>query len=204
MNKKIFIISLIFLINCFDYEEKIYLEPDLSGRVYLEYTIPINKKTGNSLISFLPATKEKFLEIYNVNILSFDSEDLEPTLSFKYKKVKVEYSFKKITELEKKIYGNNSINKYGNTIYIQRRFKIVLFKKLDNKFYNFFYNYTIQKFKNRNLKFFIIIPKHFDIITNMGNLPLPGVLNFQLPLEKTFESNNEILWNITIKINPTP
>ncbi|GIX42144.1 MAG: hypothetical protein KatS3mg129_1877 [Leptospiraceae bacterium] len=201
----IYLFFILFLTNCFEYEEKIFLSPNLSGKVSLEYIIPINKSTENSLIGFLPSTKESFEERYNVKTILFEQEKIKPLIAnLEYRKIKVEFFYNNILELQDKIYGITDIVKFGNTIIIKRTFKNVQFKKLDNRVFNFFYDFIYQKFKDRILKFTIYVPSHFDIISNAGNLPLPGVLFFQFPLERTFELNKDWIWTITIKINPVP
>jgi hypothetical protein len=203
---RFWMIFLLFLFTfCFEYEEKIYLTPNLDGKITLDYITPINKTTGNSLISFLPSNKKAFEEKYNVKVILFKEEDVKPIIpNFIYKKVHVEYFFKNILEIEDKIYGINSIEKFGNTIIIKRIFKNVHYKKIDHRIYNFFYDFLYQKFKDRLLKFSLSVPKHFDLISNLGNLPLPGELNYQIPIETTFDLNKELIWIITIKINQAP
>jgi hypothetical protein len=196
---------ILFLTQCFEYNEKIYIYPNLTGKVALEYKIPINDLTGNSLIGFLPSKKERFEEIYQVKTQLFEVEDVLPIISsFPYKKVKLEFSYNSVTELRNKIYGMTEINKIGNTITIIRTFKYLQYKKIDNPIFNFFYDFIYDKIKDGVLNFSLYAPSYFDIITNTGNLPLPGTINFQFPLTKMFELNKEFIWIISIKVNPTP
>ena len=196
---------ILFLTQCFEYDEKIYIYPNLTGKVTLEYKIPINNLTGNSLIGFLPSKKERFEEFYQVKTQYFEVEDVLPIISnFPYKKIKLEFSYNNITELENKIYGMTEINIIGNTIIIKRTFKYLQYKKLDNPIFNFFYDFIYDKIKYGVLNFYLYVPAYYDIITNTGNLPLPGTINFQFPLTKMFELNKEFIWVITIKVNPIP
>ena len=206
MRKKFYIFFVVlFFTQCFEYNEKIYIYPNLTGKVALEYKIPINDLTGNSLISFLPSKKEKFEEIYQIKTQLFEVENVLPIISnFPYKKIKLEFSYNNITELENKIYGITEISKIGNTIIIKRTFKYLQYKKMDHPIYNFFYEFIYDKIKDGMLNFSIYVPAYFDIITNTGNLPLPGTINLQFPLDKLFELNKEFIWVITIKVNPTP
>jgi hypothetical protein len=75
---------------------------------------------------------------------------------------------------------------------------------MDNPIFNFFYDFIYDKIKDGVLNFSLYAPSYFDIITNTGNLPLPGTINFQFPLTKMFELNKEFIWIISIKVNPTP
>lgn len=204
--KKYFILLFILIFSfCFEYEEKIYLNPNLAGRVILEYVIPIDKKSGVSLISFFPESQEKFKNKYNVEILSFKEESVSPLIpNLNYKKIKIEFKFNNIIDLEKKLIGENYITINGNRVFIQRKFKVPRYKKIENKIYNYFYKIVYDSYKAKNLKFSLNTPTHFDVITNLGNLPLPGIVYNQISLDKILESNNEIVWNITIKINPNP
>ncbi len=205
--KKYYILFFIFILNsCFEYEEKILLNSDLTGKVSLEYIIPVDKKSGASLISFFSESEQKFkTQNKNIEVLSFTEESIKPLVpNLNYKKIKVEFLFNNISDLEKMLIGENSISVIGNKIFIQRKLKVPKYRKVDNKIYNYFYKMIYNSYKGRNLKFSLNTPQYFDVISNLGNLPLPGIVNYQITLDRILETNNDIIWNITIKVNPNP
>lgn len=206
LSKYIFLLSIFLFPHCFEYEEKIILNSNLSGKVILDYVIPVDRKSGTSLISFFPESEQKFKDRYNfVEVLSFTEENTKPLVqNLNYKRIIVEFLFNNISDLENILIGENTISIIGNKILIQRKLKVPKYKKLDNKFYNYFYKIIYNSYKGRNLKFSLNAPNYFDVISNLGTLPVPGIMNYQITLDRILETNNEIIWNISIKINPSP
>ncbi len=200
---QISIFFLIFFVYCYDYSEEIFFYPDFSGIIQLKYTVPISKKDQKSYFHFLPSTKEDFVTYFqrepakfNFSFISLEHYDLGT--------VEAEIRFRTLEELKNKLIGMYQIIQIKDTLVIRRNFKSVENRNLQSKMYAYFYEFIFQYLKGKNLKFFIKIPKHYNITSNLGDLPYPGILVFTYPLEKTLESKSNLEWIIMIKANPFP
>ncbi|MCS7205364.1 MAG: hypothetical protein NZ853_06685 [Leptospiraceae bacterium] len=203
--KKSFIVFFLVIFSCFEYSETLILYPNLSGRVQIEYKVPISKQTGKSLIYFLPVIKSEYEKIYDIKLSNFMVQDTEAlSENFIYKQVNLEYEFRYIMDLEKRLYGLENIVRNKNEFHLYRTFPTAANYNSQDQIFSWVYNFIYEKFANRSLKFKILVPTHFSIVSNLGNLPAPGVLNFHFPLERTLDSKNPTTWYVTITLNPIP
>lgn len=197
------IFFLIFFLYCYEYSEEIVLYSDFSGLIQLKYSVPISKKDHKSYFSFLPSTREDFVAYFeteptkfNFSFISKDNYDLGI--------IEAEIQFRRIEDFKNKLIGMYDVIQIGNSLVLKRNFKSIENLALQNKLYHYFYEFFFHYVKGKNLSFFIKIPKHFNLTSNLGDLPYPGVLVFIYPLERTMESKSNVEWVITIKSNPFP
>ncbi|MFN3604998.1 MAG: hypothetical protein ACK4UJ_09840 [Leptonema sp. (in: bacteria)] len=203
LNKVFFTITFFLFLYCYDYQEEIILNPDFSGKVFLKYTIPVSKRNQKSYINFLPYLREDFVEFFKIEPIEFSSK-LEEGENFDLGFIEATIHFKSLQTLENKLIGLQSIFQVGDTLVLKRKIKNITNLPLENKFYVYFYNLFLDFLKGKSLKFVIRIPKHYNITSNFGGLPYPGILVFQYPLEKTLEPAPSLLWVVSIKSNPFP
>lgn len=201
--RKAYLVFFIIFLYCYEYEEEVIFYSDFSGKIILKYRVPISKKTKKSYIYFLPSTKEDFKGFYEIEPIKFNFHS-QANSYYDFGNIEVEFDFKNLQSFENKLLGLQNVIKIGDTLIIKRKLASITNRSLENKLYSYFYEIFYQSVKGKNLKFTIKTPKHYNLTSNFGNLPYPGVLVFQYSLEKTLEPKNTFLWLITIKANPFP
>lgn len=55
------LLLVLFFVGCFEYEETILFRKLSSGTVEIAYTVPLKKDSNDSLIKFLPTSKEEII-----------------------------------------------------------------------------------------------------------------------------------------------
>ena len=145
--RNFFILSILLFIfgNCFEYEENIYLKKGFTGYLEVNYTVPVNQRTGASVLKFLPLNQEdienkinkgifgKTLKIRDYSMRFLEKEEISISSYFQ-KKAKVSYKvdFTEISSLDGILLGNLFVKRRGNSIFIKREFKSVM-KPLDQE-----------------------------------------------------------------------
>ena len=203
-------ICLLFVVGCFDYEETISFNADFSGVIEFRYTVPVDRKTGRSLLAFLPARRDDLKNRYinrmkDADISDFKVEQLagEP---FGQAKVSYKIRFDEVKEIEWYLPGETQVYRVANNLRIYR-----LFPGLSSmndgrqiRFYRMVYRSVLEQLNGRMMKFSIHCPWYFDLSSNQGTLPSPGVVYFGFPVDRTVLQQKETVWNIEIKANPSP
>jgi hypothetical protein len=200
---------------CFDYEEKIVFNGDYSGSVHIAYTIPVYDNQERSIISFLPASlpdiRRKFESAGDVKItvadysyrrLPIDEKDRH----FPHKAV-IHYrlDFERPEALKFILIGNTTVSVQGEFLNLKRTFPVN--RPLEAKTSQLVKNFegkAIETFTGKSLKFTIIFPWYYDLVTNYGTILRPGVHLHQIPLESTYNARGAIVWNIRLKANRIP
>lgn len=201
--KLAYLIFFIIFLYCYEYEEEVIFNPDYSGKVFLKYKVPISKKNQKSYIYFLPSSKEDFIKFYSVEPVKFEFHYQKDSY-YDLGNIVVEFDFKNLQSFENKLLGLQNVIQFGDTLILKRKLASITNRSLENKLYSYFYEIFYQSLKGKSLKFTIKTPKHYNLTSNLGNLPYPGILVFQYSLERTLEPKNTFLWIVTIKANPFP
>jgi hypothetical protein len=203
---------LFFMGNCFEYEENIYLKKGFSGYLEVNYTVPVNQRTGFSVLKFLPLNQEdienkinkgifgKTLKIrdYSIRILEKDEISIS---SYFQKKAKVSYKvdFTEIASLDGILLGNLFVKRRGNSIFIKREFKSVTQplgqessageKKIRAE--------TLRLLGDGYVQFRIFFPQSSECKSNLGEINL-GLLSYKFPLNETIEKAGIKIWDFSI------
>lgn len=202
----------VFFQGCFEYEETIYFKKGFGGYVELSYLVPLNPRTGNSVLKFLPVTQEeienrmnkglfgKSLKIRDFSIKTIDKEDLQPNEYFS-KKARVSYKidFTDLSSLDGILLGNLFIKKKGSTIFLKREFKTILKTPDANS------SMGEKKIRSETLRllgdgfvlFRVIFPSSSECRSNLGEIGL-GTLSYRLPLVETIEKAGNKIWDYSI------
>ena len=212
VNGALFLLIIILTLNCFDYEEILVFSPDFSGYVDIKYDVPIYEDADRSLLSFLPVEeykiKEKYarfleskefeIENFTFNRMKTDKNEFRGIVSYRV-------HFSDPRNLEYILIGKNKIQKQGGRLYFQRSFLSTASPDEDaSRLSNNLYARVLQSFNNRNISFRIVFPWYYDLVTNLGSFTRPGIHNYGLSLEQTFNTSKPVIWNIEIKANPLP
>lgn len=201
---------MLLLSGCFEYEEKIVFRGDFSGMIEFHYSVPVDEETGRSLIAFLPSRLEDLRSRYagkgiKPDIQEFTSERIhaEP---FEQAKVSYRIRFHEAKELEKHLPGETQIFQGGGSLRLYRSFPGLESgtEGRQIRVYRMVYRSLLEKLKGKTMKFSIACPWYFDLSSNQGTLPSPGVVYFSFPLDRTMLQPKETLWSVEIKANPSP
>lgn len=209
--------SLLFLIlffftNCFEYEEIITFKRGFSGVVEIHYTVPINPRTGKSVIKFLPIHQEEIenrlnkglfgktvkISDYSLRILEKDEFPANP---YFLRKAKVTYKmiFTDIASLDGLLMGNLFTKRRGNTLLVKREFRMVD-KPLDlnsSSGEKKIRSETIRLLGEGYVQFRVFFPQSSECRSNLGEMGL-GYLNYKLPLTETIEKSGNKIWDYSI------
>jgi hypothetical protein len=206
------IFILFFILNCFEYEENIYFKKGFSGYVDISYSVPINQRTGDSIIKFLPINQDdiekrinkglfsKSVKIRDFSISIIEKEDL-PGISYFQKKAKVNYrvDFIDISTLDGVLLGNLFVKKRGNSIYIKREFRTVL-KNADQESSSGekkIRSETHRLLGDGYVHFKVHFPQSSECKSNQGEIGL-GILSYKFPLVETVEKAGNKIWDYSI------
>lgn len=205
-----------FLAGCFDYNEKIVIMPDFSGYVDIEYQVPVNPETGRSLISFLPVSESEVVERYSglfrgkeiqveeyrkEDVAEEEAGDLFPTQV----RVRFRVRFSEPEDLENILVGNTNVYRRANRLHIQRIFPTA--RSIPESAGSVIRRYrglSFQAFSGKKMKFSLVYPWYYDMLTNHGSITRPGLNYYVLPLENTMKSGESIFWNVELRANPRP
>ncbi|MCB1166964.1 MAG: hypothetical protein KDK33_12460 [Leptospiraceae bacterium] len=205
---------LLFLPQCFEYEEDLHLAPNYGGYVDYKYKVPLQERSGKSLIAFLPATKENVIQKYGIDpddkeliLEDFASEEVyETDTRFPRKKVvRFRIRFKRPELLEKLLIGQTSVYYLDQRLVIQRGFPTSGgLQENSGRIATNFHKYVEDSLKSRALKLSVSAPWYYNVYANVGATAGPGRIYYNLPLEATVNRPNPSLWRIEIKANPMP
>jgi hypothetical protein len=198
------------LAGCFEYEEKVIFHRDFSGIIEFHYTVPVDDETGKSLIAFLPSRMMDLEHRYShrtekPQVQDFIAERL-PGEPFELAKVSYRIRFRSVKELETYLPGDLQVFQGAGTVRLYRSFP-GLESGTEGKqirIYRMAYRTILEKFKGRVMKFTIVCPWYFDLSSNQGTLPAPGMVYYAFPLDRTMLQPKETLWTVEIRANPSP
>ncbi|PKL30503.1 MAG: hypothetical protein CVV45_17180 [Spirochaetae bacterium HGW-Spirochaetae-10] len=200
----------LMLASCFEYEEKIVFHRDFSGVIEFNYMVPIDEETGKSLIAFLPSQLADVKSRYNhlpvkPELQDFVAERI-PGEPFQQAKVSYRIRFREVKELETYLPGDTQIFQGAGTLRLYRSFPGLESgtEGRQIRVYRMAYRTILEQLKGRTMKFTIVCPWYFDLSSNQGTLPSPGVVYFAFPLDRTMLQPKETLWSVEIKANPSP
>jgi hypothetical protein len=205
------VIFFVFISTCFNYQDSIYLNEDLSGKINIQYSIPL-KKLGNnkykSLITKLPYLDEKINQVYTddeFNIVKMkkkvytrdEYEKINPVKStnsdFKKLKNKINYYgnvdlqilFKNWQDLQKIIPGKITIKKTENGFHFQRRIKGgKLKKRYESSGEKKIHKYSKDFFRGKTFQLNFSSPKGYKITKNNCHKLDDNICNWIFPLEE--------------------
>lgn len=207
------LLSIFFtFIGCFEYEETLSINPNLSGTLEVTYVVPTKRKSDESLIKFLPTRKEEILNRLNKGFFyksltlkdytfqKMESSEAEPGAFREKAKVSYKLEFTDISQLESILVGNVQIKKEkANTIYIKREFPSITKspesllmdgeKKLLSE--------TLRLLRGSAMLFKVNFPITSVCYTNRGEQSL-GKLTYRLPLADTIEKSGNKSWDYRI------
>lgn len=205
-------------LSCFDYEERIVLAPNFSGYVDIEYTVPIYNSEDRSLVEFLPAdqakVERKYERLINEKRVSIDNftrtiqpatgqeEAFQRTATVKYR-----IQFLNAQDLETILIGKTTVVQRGGRLQILRSFPVGASLPVNSgRISRRLHELTLKTLHRRSMKFTILYPWYYDLLTNHGSIVKPGFEFFQLPLETTMQGGGpgSIVWSIDFKANLEP
>ncbi len=212
--KAIFLFSILFLLNaCFEYEETINFKKGFSGFVEITYTVPLNHKSDNSVIKFLPIYEEdinrrinkgifsKNLKIKDYSLKYLEKNEKETNPLFQ-KKARVNYKieFNDLSTLDGVLLGSLFVKKKSsNSISIKREFKSVL-KPIDQTSTTGekkIISESTRLLGDGYISFRVNYPLASECRSNKGELSL-GSLFYKIPLVDTIEKPGPQSWDYTI------
>ncbi len=207
-----YLFPILFLFyGCFEYEETLLFRKANSGTIEIAYTVPLKKDSSESLIRFLPTSKEDILSKLkkkaNINIVirDFTFRELEKneiTDPYFKRKAKVSYKidFEDPSELEGVLLGSFSLKAKSKTVTIKREFPNLT----DNG--NFEANVgerkiiseTTRLLRDGRIQFRVLFPKDSECSSNRGSVGL-GNLVYQIPLQDSLENPDSKNWEFRIR-----
>ncbi|TGJ98865.1 hypothetical protein EHQ53_11290 [Leptospira langatensis] len=200
------------LVGCFEYEETLTINPNLSGTLEVSYVVPTKRKSDESLIKFLPTRKEEILNRLNKGFFfkslvlkdytfqKMEIPEAEPGAFREKAKVSYKLEFTDVSQLESILLGNVQIKKEkANTIYIKREFPSIS-KSLDSvqgDGEKKLLGETLRLIRGNSLLFKVNFPITSVCYTNRGEQSL-GKLAYRLPLADTIEKFGNKSWDYRI------
>ncbi|TGK07869.1 hypothetical protein EHO59_07175 [Leptospira semungkisensis] len=200
------------LVGCFEYEETLTINPNLSGTLEVTYVVPTKRKSDESLIKFLPTRKEEILNRLNKGFFfkslvlkdytyqKMESPEAEPGAFREKAKVSYKLEFTDISQLESILLGNVQIKKEKvNTIYIKREFPSITksLESVQGDGEKKLLGETLRLIKGNALVFKVNFPITSVCYTNRGEQSL-GKLAYRLPLADTIEKFGNKSWDYRI------
>ncbi|TGL61470.1 LIC11874 family lipoprotein [Leptospira sarikeiensis] len=210
---KKFLICFSFLFfGCFEYEETLNINANLSGTLEITYVVPTKRKSDESLIKFLPTRKEeiqnrlnkgffyKSLVLKDYTFQKLETSEAEPGAFREKARVSYKLEFTDISQLENILIGNVQIKKEkANTIYIKREFpsisKSLESMQMDGE--KKLMSETLRLIRGNALNFKVNFPITSVCYTNRGEQGL-GRLAYRLPLADTVEKFGNKSWDYRI------
>lgn len=127
------LVLILFFVGCFEYEETILFRKLSSGTVEIAYTVPLKRDSSDSLIKFLPTSKEEIINSVkkksnnNLQVRDFTFRELEKSettdMYFKRKgKVSYKLDFEDPLHLEGVLIGTFSIKSKPRSLTVKRDF----------------------------------------------------------------------------------
>lgn len=202
---------LLFFFGCFEYEETILFRKQSSGTVEIAYTVPLKKDSNDSLIKFLPTSKEEIItgvkkkSNNNLQVRDFTFRELEKSettdMYFKRKgKVSYKLDFEDPIHLEGVLIGTFSIKSKPRSLVVKRDFPNLT----DNTVVDTgagekkIISETSRLLREGRIQFKVLFPKDSECSSNRGFIGL-GNLTYQIPLQETLESPDSKTWEYKIR-----
>ncbi|EPG72907.1 putative lipoprotein [Leptospira fainei serovar Hurstbridge str. BUT 6] len=202
------------LTGCFDYEEILTINPDLSGTLEVTYIVPTKKKSDESLIKFLPTRRDEILSRLNKGFFSksvvlkdytfqkLESPEAEPGAFREKAKVAYKVEFADVTQIEGILIGNVQIKKEkARTIYIKREFPSITrtadSMQMDGE--KKVFSETLRLIRTNSMLFRVNFPITSICTSNRGEVNL-GRLSYRLPLSDTIEKSGNKSWDYRITL----
>lgn len=202
---------LLFFFGCFEYEETILFRKQSSGTVEIAYTVPLKKDSNDSLIKFLPTSKEEIITSVkkksnnNLQVRDFTFRELEKSettdMYFKRKgKVSYKLDFEDPIHLEGVLIGTFSIKSKPRSLVVKRDFPNLT----DNTVVDTgagekkIISETSRLLREGRIQFKVLFPKDSECSSNRGFIGL-GNLTYQIPLQETLESPDSKTWEYKIR-----
>ncbi len=210
--KILFFLLAFFLVGCFEYEETLTINHNLSGTLEVSYVVPTKRKSDESLIKFLPTRKEEILSRLNKGFFSkslilkdytyqkLESSEAEPGAFREKARVSYKLEFTDISQVESILVGNVQIKKEkANTIYIKREFPSITKSpesmQMDGE--KKLLSETLRLLRGNAMLFKVNFPITSVCYTNRGEQSL-GKLTYRLPLADTIEKSGNKSWDYRI------
>lgn len=207
-----FLTFFFLLLGCFDYEEVLTVNPDLSGVLEVTYIVPTKKKSDESLIKFLPTRRDEILSRLNKGFFSksvvlkdysfqkLESPEAEPGAFREKAKVNYKVEFADITQIEGILIGSVQIKKEkARTIYIKREFpsatRAADSMQMDGE--KKVFGETLRLIRTNSMNFRVNFPITSICTSNRGEVNL-GRLSYRLPLSDTIEKAGNKSWDYRI------
>lgn len=204
---------LFFIVGCFEYEETINFKKGFSGFVEITYTVPLNHKSDDSVIKFLPIYEEdinkrinkgifsKNLKIKDYSLKYLEKNEKETNPLFQ-KKARVNYKieFSDLSVLDGVLLGSLFVKKKSsNSISIKREFKSVL-KPIDQTSTTGekkIISESTRLLGEGFIAFRVNYPLASECRSNKGEVSL-GSVYYKIPLVDTIEKPGPKSWDYTI------
>ncbi|MCW7459414.1 hypothetical protein ND856_11555 [Leptospira bandrabouensis] len=205
------LLLILFFIGCFEYEETILFRKLSSGTVEISYTVPLKKDSNDSLIKFLPTSKEEIISSVkkksnnNLQVRDFTFRELEKSettdMYFKRKgKVSYKLDFEDPLHLEGILIGTFSIKSKPRSLTVKRDFpnltdNAILETSVGEKK---IISETSRLLREGKIQFRVLFPKDSECSSNRGFIGL-GNLTYQIPLTETLENPDSKTWEYKIR-----
>ncbi|MCW7492121.1 hypothetical protein ND861_05565 [Leptospira sp. 2 VSF19] len=205
------LLLILFFVGCFEYEETILFRKLSSGTVEISYTVPLKKDSNDSLIKFLPTSKEEIISSvkkksnHNLQVRDFTFRELEKSettdMYFKRKgKVSYKLDFEDPIHLEGVLIGTFSIKSKPRSLTVKRDFpnltdNAILETSVGEKK---IISETSRLLKEGKIQFKVLFPKDSECSSNRGFIGL-GNLTYQIPLPETLENPESKTWEYKIR-----
>ena len=210
------VVVLLFILSlsaCFEYEETINFKKGFSGFVEISYTVPLNHKSDNSVIKFLPIHEQdinnrinkglfsKNLKIkdHSLKYLEKNEKEINPLFQ---KKARVSYKieFNDLASLDGVLLGSLFVKKRSaNSISIKREFKSVM-KPIDQASTageKKIISESTRLLGEGFISFKVNFPLTSECRSSKGDISL-GSLYYKIPLVDTIEKPGPKAWDYTI------
>ncbi|XDD55850.1 hypothetical protein AB3N62_08635 [Leptospira sp. WS4.C2] len=205
------LLLILFFVGCFEYEETILFRKLSSGTVEIAYTVPLKKDSNDSLIKFLPTSKEEIISSVkkksnnNLQVRDFTFRELEKSettdMYFKRKgKVSYKLDFEDPLHLEGVLIGTFSIKSKPRSLTVKRDFpnltdNAILDTSAGEKK---IISEASRLLREGRIQFKVLFPKDSECSSNRGFIGL-GNLTYQIPLQETLENPDSKTWEYKIR-----
>lgn len=205
------LLLVLFFVGCFEYEETILFRKLSSGTVEISYTVPLKKDSYDSLIKFLPTSKEEIISSVkkksnnSLQVRDFTFRELEKseTTDFYFKrkgKVSYKLDFEDPLHLEGVLIGTFSIKSKPRSLTVKRDFpnltdNAILDTSVGEKK---IISETSRLLREGRIQFKVLFPKDSECSSNRGFIGL-GNLTYQIPLPETLENPESKTWEYKIR-----
>jgi len=212
--KRVVVLLFVLSLNaCFEYEETINFRKGFSGFVEITYTVPLNHKSDNSVIKFLPIHEQdinnrinkglfsKNLKIKDHSLKYLEKNEKEVNPLFQ-KKARVSYKieFNDLASLDGVLLGSLFVKKRSaNSISIKREFQSVM-KPIDQTSTageKKILSESTRLLGDGFISFKVNFPLTSECRSSKGDISL-GSLYYKIPLVDTIEKPGPKSWDYTI------